>query len=87
MLVDARTAAAVGSISITLWHDLVRDRKAPAPAIKQVRFTRWRLADVRNYWADRANRGSSVEDAQRIASMAVKASKAAKAKRTEQEAS
>lgn len=52
-LIDGKTAAAAGSISISLWHDLVRKGKAPKPAIKEPRCTRWRAVDVAAYWRER----------------------------------
>jgi predicted DNA-binding transcriptional regulator AlpA len=49
-LVDARTAAATAGISETHWRDLIREGVAPQPAFTSRRFTRWRMADVVEFW-------------------------------------
>lgn len=50
-LVNARQCADAACLSVSLWHELVRTGKAPAPAIRGTRFTRWRLGDVRAWLA------------------------------------
>ena len=81
-LIDGATCAAAAGISISLFHELVRDKDAPQPAIRQVRCTRWRLADIRTWLIERAERGAAdVTGAQRIRAHAAKASAAAAAKR------
>lgn len=82
-LVDAATCAAVGAMSLSWWHDEVRAGRAPAPAIQQPRCTRWRLVDVRAYWARRAEQAAAdAEVAAGVKARATKASAAARAKRT-----
>jgi predicted DNA-binding transcriptional regulator AlpA len=48
-LIDAPTCAASAGVSISRWHQQVRDRIAPQPVIRGARFTRWQLAQVRSY--------------------------------------
>lgn len=52
-LVAVGTCAAIGEVSVSWWHEEVRAGRAPKPAIQQPRFSRWRLADVKAYWAAR----------------------------------
>lgn len=80
-LIDATTCAAAGDMSVSWWHEEVREGRAPQPAIREPRCTRWRLADVRRFWIERAERADKRPAAQVIAT-ATKASAAAKAKRT-----
>ena len=58
-LIAADTCAAIGDVSVSWWHEEVRTDRAPKPVIQQPRFTRWRLADVRRFWAERAAHGSA----------------------------
>jgi predicted DNA-binding transcriptional regulator AlpA len=58
-LIDARTSAATGGMGISWWHARVAAGEAPRPVIQQPRMTRWRLADVRAFWAQRAQAGSA----------------------------
>lgn len=53
-LIVAKTCAAIGDVSLSWWHEAVRAGRAPKPAIREPHFTRWRLADVRQFWIDRA---------------------------------
>lgn len=46
-LIDRRTFAAAGAMSVSQLDELVRSGDAPQPVIRQPRFTRWRMADVR----------------------------------------
>lgn len=81
-LIDAPTCAAVGDMSVSWWHDEVRAGRAPAPAIREPRCTRWRVVDVRTYWAQRAEESAAkVQAAERVTAKAKKASAAAQAKR------
>ena len=57
-MVDARDSAAVGSMCVSKWLDLVRLGEAPQPVVRAPRFTRWRLCDVRQYFLLVAERGS-----------------------------
>lgn len=78
-LIDAKTAAAGGSVSVSWWYEKVATGEAPLPAIRSPRCTRWRLAEVADFWrrfAERSDRGAEV------LAQARRASAAAKAKRT-----
>lgn len=77
-LINAKTCAAIGSMSVSWWHDEVRAGRAPAPATRRPRCTRWRVADVRAFWQRFAETGN---DSQQVIAQATKASKAAKVKR------
>ena len=57
-LVDARTCAAAGAVSVGWWYGEVRDGRAPAPVMRGSRCTRWRLADVRDFWRKRAEQSA-----------------------------
>jgi len=78
-LVDARTSAATGGMSLSWWYEEVKSGRAPAPAIQQVRCTRWRLAQVVQFWTERAAAGMS--DAATSTARAKKASDAARRKK------
>ncbi|MGK2941290.1 MAG: helix-turn-helix transcriptional regulator [Immundisolibacter sp.] len=38
----------------TLWHEMVADGRAPAPAVRRDRLTAWRWSDIRQFLADLA---------------------------------
>jgi predicted DNA-binding transcriptional regulator AlpA len=78
--IDGPGAAAAACLSISQWHALVREGRAPQPVIRAPRFTRWRLADVRAWLV--ARESQSAADA-RVIEQAHKAAAAARAKRTE----
>jgi predicted DNA-binding transcriptional regulator AlpA len=83
-MIDGPTCAAAGGISISSWHELVREKRAPQPVIRAVRCTRWRLADVRAWLIERAAQGCTAQgqDAARAArATAAVASQAARTKR------
>lgn len=80
-LIDAPRCAAAASICTSTWHELVRTGQAPQPAFRAPRCTRWRLADVRAWLAQSAERGSNPADARTVVLNARRASKAAQAKR------
>jgi hypothetical protein len=74
-LIAADTCAAIGDVSVSWWHEEVRTDRAPKPVIQQPRFTRWRLADVRRFWAERATRSAADTGAgERMSARAKKAS-------------
>lgn len=74
-LIAADTCAAIGDVSVSWWHEEVRSNRAPKPVIQQPRFTRWRLTDVRRFWAERAAHASADTAAgERMAERAKKAS-------------
>lgn len=79
-LVDARTAAAAGSMSMSWWHESVAAGRAPAPVIRAPRCTRWRLADVRAFWQAFGSQADAAT-ADKVKAAAAKASAAARAKR------
>lgn len=75
VLIAADTCAAIGDVSVSWWHEEVRTDRAPKPVIQQPRFTRWRLADVRRFWAERATQAATdTEAGERMAARAKKAS-------------
>jgi predicted DNA-binding transcriptional regulator AlpA len=80
-LIGGPTSAAIGEVSLSQWHDLVRAGDAPQPVIREPRFTRWKLADVRAYWAGRAARGSNPQTVAWVTAHATKASRKAAEKR------
>lgn len=80
-LIDAPTCAAAGAMSVSWWHDEVRAGRAPKPAVQQPRCTRWRLAEVREFWQAFAERGTCSPAARALVDNATRASKAALAKR------
>jgi hypothetical protein len=81
-LIDATACAAVGSMSVSWWHEEVRTGRAPAPVIRQTRCTRWKLADVRDFWVARVEAAASdAGAADLLTARAKKASAAASAKR------
>lgn len=82
-LIDAPTCAAAGAMSVSWWHAEVQAGRAPAPVIRKPRCTRWRLADVRAFWAKSVEQAAGdTTAAARVKASATKASAAARAKRT-----
>lgn len=83
-LIDGRASAAVGDVSISWWLEEVRCGRAPAPAVRRPRYTRWKAMDVAAFWrkfvADASNDSRSGE----VTKQAKKASDAARAKRQAQ---
>lgn len=79
-LIDGPTSAATGQVSLSTWHELVRTQDAPQPVIRGTRCTRWRLIDVRDYWARRAKAGTP-EAAERLMERSRKGTAAAQAQR------
>lgn len=81
-LIDAPTAASIGSMSLSWWHAEVAALRAPQPVIRRPRCTRWSLADVRAYWAALAEQGAQdTAGAARLFATTQKATAAAVAKR------
>lgn len=80
----ADTCAAIGEMSVSWWHEEVRAGRAPKPVIQQPRCTRWRLADVRRFWIERAEQGAT--DTQAAADVKARASKASAAARVKRAA-
>lgn len=79
-LIDAKTCAAPGAMSVSWWHEKVASGEAPQPAIRAPRCTRWRIKDVAEFWRTFAEQGNTTAAA-KLKAQAVKASAAAKAKR------
>lgn len=83
-LVDAKTAAAAASLSLSQWYELVASGQAPQPAFRRPRCTRWRLTDVRSWLREFAAQGGTAEgeEAERVLRATVAAAtRAASAKR------
>ncbi len=81
-LIDGPAAAAAGSISLSQWHDRVRRKEAPQAVVRESRYTRWLLRDVRAWLVSRAAQAASNTSAgESLKARATKASAAAKAKR------
>lgn len=59
-LIDAPTCAAAGAVSKSWWYAEVAAGRAPAPVVQGNRFSRWRLADVREFWRKRADLNGTV---------------------------
>lgn len=77
-LIDAKTCAAAGSMSESWWLEEVRTGRAPQPAIRAPRCTRWACAEVADFW-----RRFPERDAGAKVTHANKASAAAKIKRAQ----
>lgn len=81
-LIDAKTCAAPGDMSVSWWLAEVAARRAPQPAIRKPRCTRWRVADVRAFWIAFAESGEHhTETSAKVMAQATKASAKARAKR------
>jgi hypothetical protein len=80
-LIDARTCAQVGGMSLSWWHEAVRAGLAPAPAFRRPRCTRWHLGGVREFWQRFAEQGACSASEARTHTLAKKASAAATARR------
>jgi hypothetical protein len=88
-LIDGPTCAAAGGEAISTFHDGVRRTEKgelaegevpyPLPVIRRVRFSRWRLADVRAWLIARAAQATADDE---VIRRATKASAKAKALRT-----
>lgn len=57
-LIDAEACATAGGMSVSWWHNEVLAGRAPKPAVQRPRCTRWRLADVREFWQRFADAGA-----------------------------
>ena len=73
-LISAKSAAAVGEMGVSWWHNKVAAGIAPQPVIREVRCVRWRLADVLAFWEARATAGSDPAVGERIRAQALRAS-------------
>lgn len=80
-LIDARTCVTTGQMSVSWWHAEVAAGRAPQPAVRLPRCTRWRLSEVRQFWQDFAQQGGDPEAGIAVVEKATKASRAAQAKR------
>lgn len=82
-LIDATACAAIGGMSVSWWNEQVRAGRAPQPAIRAPRMTRWHLAQAIDFWGSFVQR-ADVQTAERVLAQATKASAAAKRKRSEE---
>lgn len=55
-LIDGKSCSAAACISLSQWHSLVATGDAPKPAIRQPRYTRWLLTDVRTWLVQRVQK-------------------------------
>lgn len=78
--IDGAACAASASMSISQWLALVKDKKAPQPAIRKPRFTRWRISDVREWLIQLSSQSDFEADSAAVLEKATRASHAAKAK-------
>lgn len=60
VLIDARTCAACGGMGLSWWYARVAKGQAPQPVVRGPRCTRWRLVDVKAFWAAFAERRTDV---------------------------
>ena len=58
-LIDGPKSAAAGDMSISWWLEQVRIGRAPAPAVRRSRCTRWRLSDVATFWSEFAEQATA----------------------------
>ncbi len=80
--IDGPTCAAANGDSLSRWLERVRDGDAPQPKIRQPRYTRWLLSDIRAYLIERAaHAGEITNRADAVTANARQASAAAQAKR------
>jgi predicted DNA-binding transcriptional regulator AlpA len=61
-LIDGKTCAAAGGMSLSQWHSLVASGDAPKPAIRQPRYSRWLLPDVRTWLVQRVAKARADTD-------------------------
>jgi hypothetical protein len=72
-LIDAAKCAAIGCMSVSWWNAEVLAGRAPPPAFRKNRCTRWRLADVREFWRKFAEQDSDSEAVRNLADQTAKA--------------
>jgi hypothetical protein len=80
-LIDGTTSGAVGGLSLSWWLAEVAAGRAPAPAVRMSRCTRWRVSDVRAFWVKFAEAADGDEAARVVMARSKKASAAAQTKR------
>lgn len=81
-LIDAEKCAAIGDMSVSWWNAQVAAGRAPAPAFRLPRCTRWRVADAIAFWRRFAEESAAdTSAASRLDGQARRASSAAKIKR------
>lgn len=73
-LIDAKTCAAAGGVSLSHWHDLVREGIAPTPVMRRQRCTRWRLSEIVQFWGH----ASQLSDPEPSMTHALRAARAAR---------
>lgn len=57
-LIDAKQIAAAACIGLSQFYELLKAGKAPQPAIRAPRCSRWRLSEIRQWLEARAAAGS-----------------------------
>lgn len=77
----APAIAAAAALSLSKWLELVRLGDAPQPVIREPRYTRWLVTDIRRWLVERSERGSAAAATQSLVVNARRASGIAKAKR------
>lgn len=80
-LADIADLIALTRMGRSWLHAAVRRGDFPAPAIREPRCTRWRLADVRAWLIERVSTGSDPQIAKTLTGRAKKAGDAAQSKR------
>ncbi|MFM2405180.1 MAG: hypothetical protein RL223_3060 [Pseudomonadota bacterium] len=80
-LVDAKTAAAAGCMSVSWWHERVSAGEAPQPVMRSHRCTRWAATAVADFWRDFAGARHDAAAGAAVLRRATVASAAGKAKR------
>jgi hypothetical protein len=76
-LIDAATSVAPGGLSLSWWHAEVAAGRAPQPAVRMPRCTRWKISDVKAFWI--AFAANALADKQAAANVLTKAAKASAA--------
>ena len=81
--IDGAACAAAGAMSISQWHALVKEEKAPQPVIRKPRFTRWLLSDVREWLIQYLTQSDFTKDSEIVLEKATRASQIARVKAVE----
>lgn len=81
--IGGAACAAAGAMSVSQWHALVKEEKAPQPVIRKPRFTRWLLSDVREWLIQYRTQSDFTKDSEIVLEKATRASQIAKVKAVE----
>lgn len=60
-LINAPQCAAIGNMGPIWWRRKVAEGRAPRPAVRRPRCTRWRTTEVLSFWERFAESGGSTE--------------------------